>query len=408
MSVLFRVQENTPDVYYEESRDFQLLGRLYDCVINGLKYDIDSVEYLIDTKNCKSKILQLLETKLGFFTNQTYNDNDLRYILRAFATMVKNKGSVLAIQQAINVFLKLNHITSAIKIWYISNSTVVYGTQVPDHTIVVGLTSQIDNWSLLLDVLRYLLPTGFGFYFYFYSDLSTQDTLALDDNAHLIFVSDNLNSQVRGSDYTDDYENRLLGAVDTMYVASDDSIIPTSDGTYKVSLTNKSLFLGVLDSLPQTNINQGNYVVVDHKAYYYDSSGWKQINFKGIKDSLPTSGRQKYDVVGIRSKNLYYWRNNNSWKILNFRGTTSNPEKLVEQNYLDCVKVDDSTYKVCLSTNNWQSINDIVYEKNIDKVTTTTDNTLAIIDGVTYYMFTTKWVDNTLAIYLLNNSNITG
>ena len=116
MSVLFRVQTNTPRVYYNESRDFQVLGRLYDCVINGVKYDIDSMSYLTDSRKIRARVLQLLQTKLGFLTKKEYNDHDIRYVLRAFPVMLKNKGTILAVQQAVNVFLKLNKIKSAIKV----------------------------------------------------------------------------------------------------------------------------------------------------------------------------------------------------------------------------------------------------------------------------------------------------
>ena len=52
MSVI-RVQEMTPQVYTEDSRDFQLLSRLYDSVFNGVKFDTDSILSLIDTKSCR-------------------------------------------------------------------------------------------------------------------------------------------------------------------------------------------------------------------------------------------------------------------------------------------------------------------------------------------------------------------
>ena len=53
MSII-NVQEMTPQIYTEESRDFQLLSRLYDCVFNGMKFDTDSIVELIDTQQCRT------------------------------------------------------------------------------------------------------------------------------------------------------------------------------------------------------------------------------------------------------------------------------------------------------------------------------------------------------------------
>ena len=65
---LLRMQNRTPPIYCEESRDFQLLCRLYDTIVNGLLFDIETITDIINTKNIRSSFLQLLQTKLGFFT----------------------------------------------------------------------------------------------------------------------------------------------------------------------------------------------------------------------------------------------------------------------------------------------------------------------------------------------------
>ena len=66
-------------------------------MVNGVKFDIDTIEYLTDTARCKSSVLALLQSKLGFFTRRTYEDDKLRYVLQSFPVMVKNKGSLKGI-----------------------------------------------------------------------------------------------------------------------------------------------------------------------------------------------------------------------------------------------------------------------------------------------------------------------
>ena len=114
---MIRLQDKTPEVYCSESRDFQLFCRLYDCVVNGIKFDIDTIPDILDAMTCRSSMLQLLQTKVGFFTNKQLTDDALRYVLTAFPMMVKNKGSLKAVQQAVNVFFKVNGIRSEVQIW---------------------------------------------------------------------------------------------------------------------------------------------------------------------------------------------------------------------------------------------------------------------------------------------------
>ena len=40
---MLRLENNTPSIYCQKSRDFQLFCRLYDVVNNGVKFDIDSI-----------------------------------------------------------------------------------------------------------------------------------------------------------------------------------------------------------------------------------------------------------------------------------------------------------------------------------------------------------------------------
>ena len=40
---MIKLQELTPSVYYEQSRDFQFIGRLYDIVLNYIKTNADNL-----------------------------------------------------------------------------------------------------------------------------------------------------------------------------------------------------------------------------------------------------------------------------------------------------------------------------------------------------------------------------
>ena len=40
---MIKLQDMTPDVYYNQSRDFQFIGRLYDIVLNSVKTNADLI-----------------------------------------------------------------------------------------------------------------------------------------------------------------------------------------------------------------------------------------------------------------------------------------------------------------------------------------------------------------------------
>ena len=103
---MFSLQNNVPSVYMDESRDFQLLLRLIDLTNNGVQFDTKSMVNLINPMKIKSEFLPLYASKIGFFPRRPINDTTMRYILSAFPYIIKNKGNIDGIKQAIAAILK--------------------------------------------------------------------------------------------------------------------------------------------------------------------------------------------------------------------------------------------------------------------------------------------------------------
>ena len=101
---MFRVENNVPDIYVNESRDFQLIARLYDLAIQSSRFSIDSLVYASDTMKCNEQLLPLLATKLGIFDNLKLTDLQYRQILSAFPYIIRYKGSPTAIQLVLRLF----------------------------------------------------------------------------------------------------------------------------------------------------------------------------------------------------------------------------------------------------------------------------------------------------------------
>ena len=227
---LIKIVNSVPECYPNQSRDFQLIGRLYDCIINGVKFDIDTIENLTNTQECSERILQLLQTKLGFYTKHSISDDSIRYILRAFPFLVKNKGSKRSLYQAVYIFLKLNHILTEPVIVIRNNE------QVAPYTITIYIQSLRIDTTPLDEMLRYLLPTGYTYEYVFYTGLGGTDIAKSSINAELIYVTDNVNSRLRddtkgksvkvnGTDTSlSDETDLLIGAVDTTEIIKPDEM----------------------------------------------------------------------------------------------------------------------------------------------------------------------------------------
>lgn len=221
---LIRLQEKVPYIYVEKSRDFQLLCRAYDTALNQVKFDIDTMPYILSSAECRNSVLPLLQTKLGFQTNLKLDSASLRLILDAFPKMLRNKGSLTGIMMAVNVWLKIIELETQV---YVDIFNILDGPysgndiggyigqiEIPKYTIAIGISGNPRDYSILQEILKYIIPTGYRLYFYFFKPISTEDTPTLnplDDQATLVHVSDDVNAVVRNDlDETTSHETMTI------------------------------------------------------------------------------------------------------------------------------------------------------------------------------------------------------
>ena len=162
--MIWRTADNVPEVYPGESRDFQLMGRVLDYVVNGIKFDIDSIRCLANTDDIMGSLLPLLQEKLGFFSDKYFTDTELREILKAFPYIMKWKGSKTALEYALNLFLRLYCFDTSVAA---NGSSIVANPET--HTVEVTLNlgtaypevEVLSNLKVLDELFRYILPPGF-------------------------------------------------------------------------------------------------------------------------------------------------------------------------------------------------------------------------------------------------------
>lgn len=153
------LNNNVPDIYPNESRDFQLYLRLLNVIIGGTKFDIDHIVDIFDPKICNNRVLDLLCTTFNFNPKIKFTDQDLRLILSGFGGLIRNKGTRKGIEQAISLVMKTQNITTPYYIDIINkdperaNSSINYYIELQ--------IDQVVNRSYLLELLEYVKPVGY-------------------------------------------------------------------------------------------------------------------------------------------------------------------------------------------------------------------------------------------------------
>jgi hypothetical protein len=142
-----------PSVYYDKSRDFQLIGRTYEIVFNYLKTGVDTIKHDPLTTDSDEQLLDLMSYTLGFKPKHKYNTTQLVAICSALMLIMKNKGSIKSIEYALAALLKAEGITDegTIHVDYSKNILTIY------------CPSQLSDIVLLNDLLDYILPAGLSY-----------------------------------------------------------------------------------------------------------------------------------------------------------------------------------------------------------------------------------------------------
>ena len=207
---MLKIKNNVPDVYVRKSRDFQLLCNTFDCMNMAVKFDIDSIDNLTNTTQCNENTLSLLQNKLGFFSNLNLTGKDLRTILKSFPYLIRNKGTMTGIKQAIQLFLKVIDTDRATNIEIVNNKTsrtaLDYNITDVLYVIHINIKNNIVDTTILSELLKYIIPAGYAIEYHFYKDniVSTKifhrdviNIIFVDSNSHRgIITENNINSSV--------------------------------------------------------------------------------------------------------------------------------------------------------------------------------------------------------------------
>lgn len=95
---MIKTAEYTPDVYYKQSRDFQLFGRLFDIPLNATKSYADMIYTLDNMDYAGSVLIELLAYTLGFKQKHNYDIDQLKAVCSILPSILKVKGTRKAVE----------------------------------------------------------------------------------------------------------------------------------------------------------------------------------------------------------------------------------------------------------------------------------------------------------------------
>lgn len=188
---MIKIRNLVPNVYYQHSRDFQLIGRLYELALTAVKTNSDLLYNLPNNENSDVLFLDLLSTTLGFKTLHNYNVNQLKALCSCFIEIIRNKGNITSIEKACNALISAEGITKTI---YIDTSNTKKG-------LVLYVPQELSDITLLRDLLEYVLPAGCTYTIVKTLNIShsIETTVPITDEVNIIVHGAGRTSQIKNT-----------------------------------------------------------------------------------------------------------------------------------------------------------------------------------------------------------------
>ena len=145
---MINIKDQIPSIYYDASRDFQVLGHLYEVVLNYIKTNTDMLYLLPNGMEVDTRVTELLATTLGFKLRRNYDSAQLAALVSIFPQLLKIKGTLKAVDLAGNALVKA------------SGALGVFTSKIENHVLMVHIPIEVSDITLFIDLLPYILPAG--------------------------------------------------------------------------------------------------------------------------------------------------------------------------------------------------------------------------------------------------------
>lgn len=157
---MIKLQNLTPEVLYDQSRDFQLIGRLFDLVLNSVKTEVDMLYNLPFSDNSSDELLSLLTLMYGLKLDRNkYTSRQLRAICSVMPKLMKTKGSFAAVDTLCRALLRADSIVGDFMIIACDGGEL---NKTHCH-LDIYMPSKDLHMEILFELLPYILPAGVTF-----------------------------------------------------------------------------------------------------------------------------------------------------------------------------------------------------------------------------------------------------
>ena len=147
---MISIKNQIPNIYYDASRDFQVLGHLYEVVLNYSKTNADLLYLLPNGIDTDTRATELLATTLGFKLRRNYDKAQLAALVSIFPRLLKMKGTITAINLAGNALVKASGVPG----------TFASDLDPKTHVLTIQIPIELSDITLFIDLLPYILPSG--------------------------------------------------------------------------------------------------------------------------------------------------------------------------------------------------------------------------------------------------------
>lgn len=160
---MIKVQRQVPDYYYNESRDFQLFGRIFESVLNHTKTATDTIVNTPLSSNYDVSLLDLLTKTIGFESKRKYDVPNLLALVSSFKSILKIKGTKKSIEDCVRILLKAQNIIDGFEV--LVNTSEVTDSEITKYIreVSIYIPKEVKDIALLEDMLDYVLPAGFNY-----------------------------------------------------------------------------------------------------------------------------------------------------------------------------------------------------------------------------------------------------
>lgn len=147
------VIKQTPLEYSKQSRDYQVLARLYTSLFNINKMYIDNMQ--VWDNDIDNRLTTLRSRTLNFIPKHSWDLDDLDSAISCFKYIMRKKGTVTAIQFCLTILLRIRKLNGEVSE---ESGTLIINNE--ENKIEVRIPSQLASVGVVEDLFEYLLPAG--------------------------------------------------------------------------------------------------------------------------------------------------------------------------------------------------------------------------------------------------------